>query len=169
MKKTLLGLTVAAGFLAGGAVFAQTCTATTGTPLIDGADSNSTLPAFDTCAATDQLAVVCSGLNPIGNALDAIWQVNIGPGAHSGSFGISTSNASYDIYAGLMSGGCSGASPCPLEADSNGAGGSETLGTIDSLANGTYFLIVTTFGAGCGPVTISVPTAPVTLQGFSVE
>lgn len=169
MKKTMLGLTVAVGMLAGGAVFAQTCTATAGTPLIDGPDSNTNLAAFDTCTATDQLAVVCSGLNPIGNSLDAIWQVTIGPGAHSGSFGISTSNASYDIYAGLMSGGCSGASPCPIEADSNGNGGSETLGPIDGLANGTYFLIVTTFGAGCGPVTIAVPPVPVTLQGFSVE
>jgi hypothetical protein len=167
MKKILLGATVAASLAFAGASFAQTCTPSA--PPITGANSGQTLAAYDTCTATDQLAVSCSGLNPIGPATDAIWSVTVGPGAHSGSFTIATSNGAYDLYAGLMSGSCSGASPCPLEADSAGPGGSETLGPIDSLANGTYFLLVTTFGAGCGPVTITVPTVPVTLQGFSVE
>jgi len=168
MKKTLLGATVAVSMLWAGASFAQTCTANAPVALT-GANSGQALAPFDTCTATDQLAVSCSGLNPIGSATDAIWSVQIGPGAHSGSFNIATSTGTYDLYAGLMSGTCSGSSPCPLEADSAGAGGSETLGPIDSLANGTYFLLVTTFGAGCGPVTLTVPTLPVALQAFSVE
>jgi hypothetical protein len=167
MKKILLGATVFASMLSTGAGFAQSCTANA--PAITGAQSGQVLAPFDTCTATDQLAVSCSGLNPIGSATDAIWSVTIGPGMNSGSFSIATSNAAYDLYVGLMSGSCSGASPCPLEADSNGAGMSETLGPIDSLADGTYFMLVTTFGAGCGPVTITVPTLPVELQGFSVE
>lgn len=167
MKKILLGAAVAASLFYAGAGFAQTCTANA--PAITGVQSGQVLAAFDTCTATDQLAVSCSGLNPIGPATDAIWSVTVGPGAHSGSFNIATSNGAYDLYVGLMSGSCSGASPCPLEADSGGAGAAETLGPVDSLANGTYFMLVTTFGAGCGPVTITVPTLPVTLQGFSVE
>lgn len=167
MKKILLGATVAASLLVSGISFAQSCTANA--PAITGAQSGMTLPAFDTCTATDQLAVSCSGLNPIGPATDAIWAVTVGPGAHSGSFNLATSVGTYDLYVGLMSGSCSGASPCPLEADSNPAGGSETLGPVDALANGTYYMLVTTFGAGCGPVTITVPTLPVSLQSFSVE
>ncbi|MGB0132775.1 hypothetical protein, partial [Dokdonella sp.] len=155
MKKTLLGATVAASLMFAGASFAQNCTPSAGTPVLNGATSGTPQAAFDTCSATDQLAVSCSGLNPIGNATDAVWAVTIGPGAHSGSFNITTSVGTYDIYAGLMSGTCNGSSPCPIEADSNGAGGSETLGPVDGLANGSYFLLVTTFGAGCGPVVIT--------------
>jgi hypothetical protein len=95
--------------------------------------------------------------------------VTVGPGAHSGSVSISTTNAAYDIYVGLMSGSCSGASPCPLEADSNGAGGTELLGPFSGLANGTYYMLVTTFGVGCGPVNIQVPIVPVQLKSFAVE
>ncbi|MEZ5462438.1 hypothetical protein [Dokdonella sp.] len=164
MSKIWIGLAFAAF---SGCVSAQVCTPTAGN--ITGAQSGIPLPSYDTCTATDQLAVSCSGLNPIGNATDAIWSVQVGPGAHSGSMVISTSNAAYDIYVGLMSGSCNGSSPCPLEADSAGAGGTETLGPMDSLANGTYYLLVTTFGAGCGPVTITNPTLPVALQEFSVE
>lgn len=164
MSRMVIGLALA--FLAG-SVSAQVCTPTAGT--ITGAESGTALAPYDTCTATDQLAVSCSGLNPIGSATDAIWAVQIGPGPHSGNMVISTSNASYDIYVGLMSGSCNGSSPCPLEADSAGAGGTETLGPMNGLANGTYYLLVTTFIAGCGPVTIANPTLPVALQGFSVE
>ena len=164
-KKYLLGAVTAATFACANISLAQ-CVQNAGT--LTGANTGNAIN-FDTCTATDQLATNCSGLNPIGSAVDAIWQVQIGPGANSGSFNLTTSNAAYDMYVGLMSGTCSAASPCPLEADSNGAGGAETLGPIDSLADGTYFMIVTTFGAGCGPVSFTVPPLPVTLQGFTVE
>ena len=165
MNKTFLGAAALAALLSAGGAFAQTCTATSGA--LTGANSNSAVN-FDTCTATDQLAVSCSGLNPIGPAQDAIWSLAIGPGAHSGSIGIATSNAAFDVYAGIMSGACSGGAPCPVEADSNGAGGAESL-AIDGLANGTYYLLVTSFSASCGPVTLTLPTLPVALQGFTVE
>jgi hypothetical protein len=165
MKKIILGATALAALVGAGSAFAQNCTASSGA--LSGANSNSNV-AFDTCTATDQLAVSCSGLNPIGPAQDAIWSLQIGPGAHSGSIGISTTTATFDIYAGIMSGSCSGGSPCPVEADSGGAGGAESL-DIGALANGTYYLLVTSFGASCGPVTVALPTLPVALQTFSVE
>lgn len=168
MKKTILAVAVSATMMFAGSAFAQVCTATPGTTVLNGAASGTTVN-FDTCAASDQLIAVCSGANSIGTATDTIWRVDVGPGAHSGSFTISTTNAAYDIYAGLISGACSGAGFCPLEADSAGPGGTETLGPVNSLANGEYYLIVTTFASGCGPVSVTVPTLPVSLQQFSVE
>lgn len=164
MNRLILGL---AAFTFATTSYAQVCTPSAGN--IYGNSSGLMLPPYDSCTATDQLAVSCSGLNPIGPATDAIWSVEIGPGPHSGSLIVSTTNATYDLYVGLMSGGCSGASPCPLEADSNGPGGSEILGPIDALATGSYYLLVTTFGAGCGPVSIMNPTLPAELTRFSVE
>lgn len=168
MKKTVLALAASAAIMMTGSVFAQTCTPSAAAPVLGGAQSGQVVN-FDTCAASDQLVAVCSGANSIGTATDAIFRVNVGPGAHSGSFNIATTNAAYDLYAGLIQGACSGAGFCPLEADGAGAGGAETLGPIDALANGEYYLIVTTFAAGCGPVAITVPTLPVALQQFSVD
>lgn len=165
MKKVLLGAAALAALFSAAGAFAQTCTASAGA--LNGANSGTNV-TFDTCTATDQLAVSCSGLNPIGPAQDAIWSVQLGPGAHSGEFNISTTVGTFDIYAGLMSGTCSGGSPCPAEADSNGPGGAETL-AIGSLAAGTYYLLVTSFSASCGSVTLAVPPLPVSLQSFSVE
>ena len=166
MKKIALVSVMVAGLCSGGVALAQNCTGSTGS--ISGANSGTSLPTFDSCTASNQLAVACSGLDPIGTAQDAIWTVTIGPGAHSGNFTI-TPAAGYDVWAALMSTTCSGASACPLEADSAPAGGAETLGTIDALANGTYFLIVSSFSAQCGNITVQVPTAPVSLQTFSVN
>ena len=167
MKNFLIGATACAALIAAAGVSAQTCTPTAGA--FTGANSGSTAGPFDTCALTNQMALNCSGLNPIGAAQDAVFSVKIGPGAHSGNFVISTTTPTYDIYVGLMSTACAAGSPCPLEADSNPAGGSETLGPIDGLANGDYWMLVTSFGAQCGSISIAVPTLPVALQGFSVE
>lgn len=167
MKKILLGAIAVTALVGAGSAFAQTCTPTSGA--FTGANSNTVFGPFDTCGATNQLVTNCSGLNPIGTATDAIFSVQIGPGAHSGNFVISTTAGTFDIYAGIMSGSCGAGSPCPVEADSNGAGGSETL-AIDGLANGSYWLIVTSFTAGqCGAINIAIPTLPVSLQSFSVE
>ena len=166
MRLALLAFTFASVLCARDS-FAQNCTATSG--VLTGENSGVALSPFDTCTATDQLAVSCSGLNPIGPATDAIWQVDLGPGAISRNIVLSTSVSTYDLYVGLMSGTCSGACPCPLEADSNGPGGSEFLGPLEALSGGTYFLLVTTFGGGCGPVVVSLPNLPVALNSFTVE
>lgn len=167
MKNFLLGATALAALIGAGGAMAQTCTAAAGS--INGTSNGQTIGPIDTCAQTNQLVTNCSSLNPIGAAQDAIFAVKVGPGAHSGNFVISTTTGTFDVYAGLMSTACAAGSPCPLEADSNAAGGSETLGPIDGLANGDYWLLVTSFTAQCGSISIAVPTLPVTLQGFSVE
>lgn len=166
MKKILLGAIAATALIGAGSAFAQTCTPTSGA--FTGANSNTSV-AFDTCTATNQLGTNCSGLNPIGSATDAIFSIQIGPGAHSGDINLTTSTGTYDMYAGIMSGSCGAGSPCPVEADSNPAGGAEVL-PIGALANGTYWLIVTSFTAGqCGNINIGLPTLPVALQNFTVE
>lgn len=146
---------------------AEPCTPSAGS--ISGTNSGDIPPAFDTCTVTDQLAVSCSGLNPAGSAVDAIWSVAVGPGAHSGSIVIPTTNADDDLYVGLMSGSFSGAAPCPWEADSAGPGGSEALGPLDGLSNGPCYLLVTTFFVGSGPVNMLIPTVPIKLQKFTIE
>lgn len=176
MKNIIFGCTVAmVGCVAAGSAFAQTCTPSAGAIALSGPDSLTTpITNFDTCGVTNQLVVMCSA-SGTSSATDAIWSVNLGPGAIGGAtapeqnFVISTSSGTYDMYAALMSGACSGAAPCPVEADSNPAGGSETI-SVQGLAAGQYFLAVTSFTVGqCGPVTIAVPRLPVSLQNFSVE
>jgi len=175
MKNYLVCSLAMVGCLATGSAFAQVCTASAGAISLAGPQSLTTaVTNFDTCGVTNQLAVMCSAAGT-SSATDAIWSVTLGPGAIGGAtaaeqnFVISTTSATYDMYAALMQGACSGAAPCPVEADSNPAGGSETI-SVQGLAAGQYYLAVTSFTVGqCGPVTIAVPRLPVALQNFSVE
>lgn len=174
--KNILACSIAmAGCIAAGSVYAQTCVASAGAIPLTGVHSLTTaIENFDTCTVTNQLGAMCSSATTSA-ANDAIWSVTLGPGAIGGAsapeqnFVISTSAATYDIYAAILQGACSDAAPCPREVDDNGPGGSETI-SIQGLAAGQYFLAVTSFTAGqCGPVTIAVPRLPVSLQNFSVE
>lgn len=168
MKKILNGSLVLAGLMLAGSAFGQTCTPSTGTPALAGPNSNSTSGPFDTCGAIDALAQMCSS-SGTSAAVDAIWSITLGPGAIGGNLTVNTTSPTYDMYIALMQGSCSGASPCPREADDNGPGGSETI-DITGLAAGQYFLAVTSFTVGqCGSVTLELPQLPVTLQGFTVE
>jgi hypothetical protein len=168
MKKILSCSIALAGMALAGSAFGQACTATAGTPALTGANSNTSTAAFDTCGAIDALVQMCSS-SGTSSAVDAIWSINLGPGAISGNLTVNTTAPTYDMYIALMQGTCSGASPCPREADANGAGLSETI-DLTGLAAGQYFLAVTSFTSGqCGSVTLDLPTLPVTLQGFSVE
>ena len=168
MKKILSCSIALAGLVFAGAALGQTCTATTGTPALNGSNSSSSSGPFDTCTAIDALNQMCSS-SGTSAAVDAIWSITLGPGAISGNLVVSTTAPTYDIYIALMQGACSGAAPCPREADSNPAGGSETI-DLTGLTAGQYFLAVTSFTAGqCGAVTLALPTLPVALQGFSVE
>ena len=165
MKTLWIGLV---GLIFSTSIFAQVCTPSAGN--FSGIDSGTSSNPYDTCTATDQLTVSCSGLNPIGTAKDAIWSIAVGPGEHSGNLVILTTTPTYDLYVGLMSGSCSAGSPCVLEADSSGAGGTEVLGPFDNLANGTYYLLVTTFfGTPCGSVTIQSPNLPAVLTRFTID
>ena len=175
MKNLLAFSIVVASCVAAGSVSAQTCTASAGAIALNGANSLTTpITNFDTCGVTNQLGAMCSSATTSA-ATDAIWSVTLGPGAIGGgtapeqNFVISTSAGTYDMYAALLQGACADSAPCPVEADSNGAGGSETI-SVQGRAAGQYFLAVTSFTAGqCGPVTIAVPRLPVALQNFSVE
>lgn len=168
MKKILSCSIALAGLAMVGSAFAQTCVPSTGTPALSGSNSNTTTAPYDTCGAIDALNQMCSS-SGTSAAVDAIWSLNLGPGAISGNLTVNTTAPTYDIYIALMQGACSGASPCLREADSNPAGGSETI-DLTGLAAGQYYLAVTSFTAGqCGSVTLQLPTLPVTLQGFSVE
>lgn len=174
--KNILACSIAmAGCIVAGSVSAQTCTASAGAIALTGANSLTTpITGFDTCGVTNQLNFMCSS-SGTSAATDAIWSVTLGPGAIGGAtapeqnFVISTSAAAYDMYAALMQGACADSSPCPVESDNNGAGGSESI-SVQGRAAGQYFLVVTSFTAGqCGPVTIAVPRLPVALQNFSIE
>jgi hypothetical protein len=168
MKKTLSCSIALAGLVMAGSAFGQACSPSAGTPALNGSNSNTSSGPYDTCTATNQLSFMCSS-SGTSAAIDAIWSITLGPGPISGDLVVSTSNAGYDMYIALMQGTCADTSACPREADSNGAGGSEQI-TLTGLTAGQYFLAVTSFTAGqCGPVTLQLPTLPVTLQGFSVE
>lgn len=168
MKKILSCSIALAGLAMVSSAFAQTCVPSTGTPALGGSNSNTTTAPYDTCGAIDALNQMCSSSGTSG-ATDAIYSLNLGPGAISGNLTVNTTSPTYDIYIALMQGACSGASPCLREEDANPAGGSETI-PLTGLAAGQYYLAVTSFTAGqCGPVTVDLPTLPVTLQGFSVE
>ena len=175
MKNILAFVIAMAGCGIAGSAFAQTCTASAGAIALSGPNSLTTpITNFDTCGVTNQLNFMCSS-SGTSAATDAIWSVTLGPGAIGGAtapeqdFVISTTSGTYDMYAALMQGSCADSSPCTVEADSNPAGGSETI-SVQGRAAGQYFLVVTSFTAGqCGPVTIAVPRLPVALQNFSVE
>ena len=146
MKKTLSCSIALAGLVLAGSAFGQNCSASAGTLALDGPDSNSTTPAFDTCTAIDQLAAMCSS-STTSTATDAIWSVTLGPGPINGNLVVNTTAPTYDMYVALLQGACTDAAPCPREADSNGAGGSESI-DLTGLAAGQYFLAVTSFTMG---------------------
>lgn len=166
--KNIAILALAAGLsLAASGVNAQTCVASAGNTPITGANSGTTLN-INTCTATDQLAVACNGLSPIGNAPDAVWALTIGPGASSGNITVTPTGTGWNPYLMVLSGACSGGSTCVIDADDNGVGGSET-GAIP--AAGNYWLMITDESGTttCGTGTLALGTLPVNLQDFSVE
>lgn len=146
---------------------AQTCTATAGNSPLTGANSGQVL-SINTCTATDQLAVACNGLSPIGNSPDAVWQLTIGPGASSGNITVTPNGAAWDPYLIVMAGACSGGSTCVVDADNAGAGAAET-GAVPGAGN--YWLMITDESGltSCGTAAVTLGTLPVALQGFSVE
>lgn len=159
---TAIGLCIAAT-----AANAQTCTATAGNTPLTGANSGQTLN-INTCTATDQLAVACNGLSPIGSSPDAVWQLTIGPGASSGNITVTPNGTAWDPYLIVMAGACSGGSTCVIDADNGGAGVAES-GAVPG--TGSYWLMITDESGltSCGTAALALGTLPVSLQGFSVE
>lgn len=160
IKNTLMAA-AAAQLLLVGSVYAQTCTPTAG------ALSSGQNITIDTCTSTDQLATLCNSSTPIGAATDTIYSAQIGATA-SGNLVITPT---YDAYAALLQGTCSGGATCAAESDNPGTA-AESL-TLTGRPAGAYFLLITSFTApgpgSCGSTQIQVPTLPVTLQNFSVN
>jgi hypothetical protein len=165
---SLLALSASLCLAASGA-YAQTCVATAGNTPLTGANSGQTLMGVNTCSATDQLAVACNGLSPIGSSPDLVWQVTIGPGASSGTITVTPTGASWNPYLILMSGACSGGSTCVIDADDNGPGVAES-GNVPAAAGGYWLMITDESGlTTCGTADVTLGTLPVSLQSFSVE
>lgn len=159
LKNALIA--VAAQLLLVGGAYAQTCTPTAGALTEASQDVG-----INTCTSTDQLASLCNSSTPIGSAVDTIYSVQIGATATGN---INVSPGTYDAYAALLQGTCSGGSTCSRESDNSG-NADENL-SVAGLPAGAYFLLVTSFTAGaCGQTVVDVdPTLPVTLQNFSVN
>lgn len=166
MKILARAILAATATFAASGLYAQTCTPSQGA--YSGSDSNTT-SNVDTCAATNQLAVACNGLSPIGTAPDAIWTLTVGPGASSGNITFTPSGTAWNPYLMVMSGACASGSTCIVDADNGGSGEAET-GTIPAGA-GTYYLMVTDESGTttCGAGTLGFGTLPVTLQNFTVS
>lgn len=164
---SLLALSASLCLAASGAN-AQTCVASAGNSTLTGANSGQTLNV-NTCTATDQLAVACNGLSPIGGSPDLVWQVTLGPGATSGMITVTPNGTAWDPYLILMAGACSGGSTCVIDADNAGAGGAES-GNIPAAAGGYWLMVTDESGlTSCGTAAVALGTLPVSLQSFSVE
>ncbi len=151
-------------FLFVGSVFAQVCSPNGGTLAWGDTSFN-----VDTCTSANQLNAICSGLTPIGNATDTIYQLNV-PANAGGA--LSATPTGYDLYLAVLQSSCTGGSVCSREQDDASVGGAETV-LFAGLPAGTYFLLLTSFNAAspnCGPTSVVFnPTVPVTLQQFSVD
>jgi hypothetical protein len=163
MRSKLIAATlVAACSMFSTGAFAAACTASAGT-IVEGAQVG------DLCAATDQLVQTCGDTTTIGNARDAIYQVQLGA-TNSATF--SVTGTGFAPYIALMNGpACNSVNTCPGENAGN-AGEAVTVDPANNLPAGTYFLFITeqSGSAACGAMALNTtPVLPVSLQKFSVE
>ncbi len=142
--------------------FAAACTASAGT-----INSGGTVNG-DLCTATDQLVQTCGDTTTIGNARDAIYQLQFGP---INNFTFTVTGTGFAPYVALMNGpACNSVNTCPAENAGN-AGEAVVLDPNNNLPAGTYFLFITeqSGSAACGAFTVTTAGTPVSLQKFSVE
>lgn len=162
MRSKLIAATLAAlCSLFSVSTFAAVCTASAGTINVGTVNG-------DLCAATDQLVQTCGDTTTIGNARDAIYQVQI---AAASNPTFSVTGTGFAPYVALMNGPvCNSINNCPGENVGN-AGEAVTIDPPNNLPAGTYFLFITerSGSAACGAFAITTFAVPVTLQKFSVE
>jgi hypothetical protein len=159
--KLIIAAFAAACSMFSSGVFAAACTPSAGNVSLGTTNG-------DLCTATDQLVQTCGDTTTIGNARDAIYQLQLG----------AVNNATYAVtgtgfapYVALMNGpACNSVNTCPAENAGN-AGEVVILNPNDNLPAGTYFLFITeqSGSAACGAFTLTMTGLPVTLQKFSVE
>jgi hypothetical protein len=128
----------------------------------------------DTTTADTTVATVCGGVNLTG-PVDVYTWTNTG-GTMSGSITVTPSNATFDVGLALGDGATCAASlgTCDGTADSNGAGGAESITLTGLTTNKTYFLFVSSFASGgatttSGPYTGLAGVLPVKLQTFEIN
>jgi len=163
MRSKLIAATlVAACSMFSTGAFAAACTASAGTVAVG-------TVAGDLCAATDQLVQTCGDTTSIGNARDAIYQVQLGA-ANTATF--SVTGTGFAPYVALMNGpACNSLNACQAE-DIGTAGNALVINPADNLPAGNYYLFITesTGSAACGAISLTTtPVLPVSLQKFSVE
>lgn len=166
-SKLIVAAMVAACSMFSSGAFAAACTASAG--------SITTAPSTingDLCAATDQLVATCGDATTIGNARDAIYQVQLGA-TNSPTFTVT--GTGFAPYIALMNGpACNSVNSCASGGENAGnAGEAVVLDPANNLAAGTYFLFITDqtgSAAACGAFSlVTQPILPVSLQKFSVE
>lgn len=160
MNKTMLSGLIVFGLFAGGIVQAQTCA--TPIPL-----SSNTAVNGNTCVAPTGTGVnSLPGYGSVPSPQTEIVYSFVAQGAN-GSVTV-TDTGAFGATVVLMP------SPCASGTDILAAGAAGTPMPLTGLTNGqTYYLIVTGDPGGpanaCGAFTMTPPTLPVSLQGFSVE
>lgn len=165
-SKLIVATLVAACSMFSTGAFAAACTASAGNITADG-----TL-AGNLCTATDQLVATCGDATTIGNARDAIYQVQLGA-TNNPTFTVN--GTGFAPYVALMTGpACNSVNSCASNGEAAGnAGENVILDPADNLTAGTYFLFVTDqtgSAAACGQFSlVTTPVLPVSLQKFSVE
>lgn len=168
-SKLIVAAMVAACSMFSGGAFAAACTASAGA--IPATPSPSTING-DLCTLTDQLVATCGDATTIGNARDAIYQVQLGA-TNNPTFTVN--GTGFAPYIALMNGpACNSINSCVSNGENAGnAGTNVVLDPGDNLAAGTYFLFITDqsgAAAACGAFSlVTTPVLPVSLQKFSVE
>jgi hypothetical protein len=166
-SKLIVAAMVAACSMFSGGAFAAACTASAGTI----SSAPSTING-DLCTLTDQLVATCGDATTIGNARDAIYQVQLGA-ANNPTFTVN--GTGFAPYIALMNGpACNSINSCASNGENAGnAGTNVVLDPGDNLAAGTYFVFITDqsgAAAACGAFSlVTQPNLPVSLQKFSVE
>jgi hypothetical protein len=160
---TLPRMLVACGLaLAGHSALAQTCAAPLPLHAIY-------LVFGDTCTATNELGTVCIfGSSP---ANDIVYSLIVVAPYTSTAVTLTNQTPTWNAALLLLQGACNGNTPCPRNADANGAGGNETL-DVAGLASGNYLMLVTSTNGdpGCGQyVLVMNGPIPVELQSFDVN
>jgi hypothetical protein len=144
------------------AAVAQTCASPT---VLTGIGT----PSGDTCSASNELGTVCIfGSSP---ANDIVYSIGIVAGYTATTVALTNSTPAWNAALLLLQGACNGNTPCPRNADANGAGGNEFL-DVSGLASGNYLMLVTSTNGdpSCGSYTLAVNGGvPVELQSFDVN
>lgn len=159
--KISLSILAGALMLASGGAFAQTCASPTPLP------GNANLTG-DTCAGSNELGTVCIFGSSPGN--DIVYSITIVTPYTATAVALTNNTPTWNAALLLLQGACNGNTPCPRNADANGAGGNESL-DVSGLAAGNYLMLVTATNGdpGCGQYGLSVNGSfPVTLESFDV-